>query len=47
MTTDEAIQFLARHQPMPSDRDITDEDGHTFATILKLGSTRIGALFLC
>jgi hypothetical protein len=36
MTADEAIHFLARHQPMPSDRDITDEEGQTFAAVLKL-----------
>lgn len=25
MTTDEALQFLSNHQPMPSDKDLTEE----------------------
>lgn len=34
MTTEEALEFLQHHQPMPSDWDITDEEGEAFAAIL-------------
>jgi HEAT repeat protein len=30
-----ALQFLAAHQPMPSDWDITDEEGATYADIIE------------
>jgi hypothetical protein len=35
MTSEEAIEFLQSHQPMPSDADITEEQGRTYACILK------------
>lgn len=35
MTADEAIAFLERHQPMPSDHRITEKEGAMFAAILK------------
>lgn len=35
MNSEEAIAFLRQHQPMPSDFDITNEEGETFARILK------------
>lgn len=34
MTTEEGLSFLQRHQPMPSDWDITDEQGAAFMQIL-------------
>jgi hypothetical protein len=34
MTTDEALQFLREHQPMPDDHHITEEEGRTFIAIL-------------
>jgi hypothetical protein len=35
MTVNQALDFLKNHQPMPSDWDITNEEGATFAAILK------------
>jgi hypothetical protein len=35
MTTDQALEFLKQHQPMPDDFAITDTDGATFAAILQ------------
>ncbi len=35
MTADDAIAFLNLHQPMPSDFEITDEEGGIYAAILK------------
>ncbi len=35
MTTEECLTFLSRHQPMPSDWDITDAEGEAFMATLK------------
>ncbi|MBN1852086.1 MAG: hypothetical protein JW829_05150 [Pirellulales bacterium] len=35
MKTDDAISFLESHQPMPGDHEISDEEGETFAEIIK------------
>jgi HEAT repeat protein len=35
MDTELALAFLKAHQPMPSDAAISDEDGATFAAIVK------------
>jgi hypothetical protein len=35
MTRTEAIEFLKAHQPMPSDRAISDEEGRLFAETLR------------
>jgi hypothetical protein len=35
MTTEQALEFLRRHQPMPSDWDIADHEGDTYVAILK------------
>jgi len=35
MSTDDYLAFLAAHQPMPRDADITDDEGTTFIAALK------------
>jgi len=34
MTAEAALQFLLEHQPMPADRELTDQDGKVFAAVL-------------
>jgi hypothetical protein len=35
VTAESALAFLRKHQPMPSDREITDEQGDKFVAILE------------
>ena len=39
MDSEHALSFLRTHQPMPSDRAITDEEAATFVVILELFQT--------
>ncbi|UOR06463.1 HEAT repeat domain-containing protein [Hymenobacter aerilatus] len=35
MTTSEALAWLARHQPLPNDQDLTLQQGHTYHLLLE------------